>query len=101
MTLMDKTVTAKELASALNYAPDYFLRIVPDLVANHGMPCRLPSSRREFRWSRPAVENWLATYHDAAGSRVILSGPDVPADIADIRHALHLAYAAPAEGARA
>jgi hypothetical protein len=99
MTLMDKTVTATEIASALNYAPDYFLRIVPDLVANHGMPCRLPSSRRQFRWSRPAVESWLASYHTATPRH--LDTVEIPQDIAATRQALRLVYASTAEGARA
>lgn len=97
MTLMEQTVTAEEIASALNYAPDYFLRIVPELVANHGMPCRLPSSRRQFRWSRPAVEGWLAGYHKTAPRRI--DPVEIPEDIAATRHALRLAYAG--EGARA
>lgn len=101
MALSDQVVSAAEIAEALQYAPDYFLRIVPDLIQNHGMPCRLPSSHARHTWSRPAVERWLATYHEEGARRAPTYGqpPALPDDIASTRSALRLAYAS--EGARA
>lgn len=101
MALSDQVVSAAEIAEALQYAPDYFLRIVPDLIQNHGMPCRLPSSHARHTWSRKAIENWLSTYHETAGRRVAAKTEEVslPADIIEQRAALRLAYAN--EGARA
>ena len=101
MALSDQVVSAAEIAEALQYAPDYFLRIVPDLIQNHGMPCRLPSSHVRHTWSRPAIERWLSTYHETGARRAVVQGREdaLPSDIAQQRQALRLAYAN--EGARA
>lgn len=94
MALSDQVVSAAEIAEALQYAPDYFLRIVPDLIQNHGMPCRLPSSHVRHTWSRKAIEHWLSTYHETASRRVAHPGreQELPSDIVEHRQALRLAY---------
>lgn len=95
-SLQQQTVTADEIAAALEYTPAYFLRLVPDLIENHGMPQRLPGRRR---WSRIRVERWLSTYGDAADLPALRT---LPAPVADERQRLHLAYVNPdMEGARA
>jgi len=57
--LQQQTIDAAEIAAALGYSPNYFLRIVDKLTTSHGMPPRLPGRKR---WSRPAIEQWLKSY---------------------------------------
>lgn len=98
-TLQEQRVEAREIAALLDYTPDYFSRIVPDLIANHGMPHPLPSSRRRARiWSRAAITRWLDGY---AGMRAVTIAAEkpLPADIHAERSRLRLAYSS--EGAPA
>lgn len=98
-TLQEQRVEAREMAALLGYTPDYFSRIVPDLIANHGMPHPLPSSRRRARiWSRAAVLRWLDTYADMRARAVATDRP-LPADVSAERSRLRLAYSS--EGAPA
>ncbi|ATN34767.1 hypothetical protein ACO34A_13250 [Rhizobium sp. ACO-34A] len=91
-TLQEKRVEAREIAALLDYTPDYFSRIVPDLIANHGMPYPLPSSRRRARiWSRAAITRWLDSYADMRASTGAPDKP-LPQDISAQRFRLHLAY---------
>lgn len=89
-SLHARRVTAREIAEALNYTPDYFSRLVPDFIATHGMPMPLPASRRRPRlWSRAAIERWLDGYADAARQAAPAS---LPAPVEADRRRLHLAY---------
>lgn len=98
-SLHEHRVTADEIARALNYTPDYFSRIVPDFIMNHGMPHPLPSSRRHRRmWSRPAIERWLDGYSSAIAAHKPF---ELPAPVVADRERLHLAYVNDNRGAAA
>ncbi|MCJ7993247.1 hypothetical protein J5N58_01370 [Rhizobium cremeum] len=98
-SLQEQRVEAREIAAVLDYTPDYFSRIVPDLIQNHGMPHPLPSSRRRARiWSRAAITRWLENYADRRAVAAAAADP-LPADVSAERARLRLAYSA--EGAPA
>ncbi|WFS02188.1 hypothetical protein [Rhizobium tumorigenes] len=61
--LTETTIEAGEIAAALGWKPETFLRKVSGLVKTEGMPERLPGRRR---WSRLAIERWIGTYADRA-----------------------------------
>lgn len=94
MTLSASTISAEEIAAALDWTRSYFLRKVGDLVAYEGMPHRIPGSpRKGGRWHRGAIESWLASYD--AKKRAALREEDEALAVSADRAALHLAYVNP------
>lgn len=95
--LQQQTIEAAEIADALGYSKNYFLRIVDKLTNSHGMPPRLPSRNR---WSRPAIEHWLKSYSTDTRPQVRMAPHFTAANFGTIeaqRAQLAVAYA----GARA
>lgn len=81
------TYTADEVAAVLGLDPSYFRLKRPSLEAA-GFPKRLPTL--VGRWSRPAVDAWIASSGELAPP---LGGPSAEIiRIDEARHALELRY---------
>lgn len=91
MKLTETTIGADEIAAALDWSKEWFLRKVRDLTENHGMPHRIPGSpRKGGRWHRATIEKWLAGYDGK--KRAALRGEDEELTVSADRASLYLVY---------